>query len=254
MIKALRKKMKPKLNIVLRGHVRSSLNDRILHGLVSKISDLFDTKLYVHTWDIVQNSLSWRGLIEVTNQVSHEDIKEYFSGMDVNWIKVESDKNLKHVGKTEGFIGFTRCPVLGWKNMYWGIHSGVEAVYRQEPADSVTVQMRMDVLSNPYSPSENEVLEFLVRDHEVATKGDMWERIRFLRMHCFMGVDNIYMARTVDLMRFVSYIYNDMDRILEVHRGTINQEHIAFHERQSFFNWVMPGESVDGVPVGQEGA
>lgn len=235
---------KPSLNLILRGHVRSSFNDRKLFDLVAEISDRFETKIYAHTWNVVQNSISWREMAEVSEPVGEYAVRAYLSGFNVRWVSVDNDGEIKHVGNTEGKIGRTPCPILGWKNMYWGLLKASGMVRNSEPPGSVTVQTRFDLLSNPFSPSPQEVLEFLLREYEAVAAGGGDERIRFLRMHCFLGVDNIYMATADDVFRFVSYMYYDMDRILHFHRGTIFQEHISFHERRSFVGWNIPGEPV----------
>lgn len=237
--------LKPVLNIVLRGHIRSSFEDDRLRSLLSDMAERFETRIYAHTWNIVQNSLSWRGLNEVRRDVDQGMVSKYLSGCGVRSVAVDDDSQISHVGSVEGNIGRTRCPVLGWKNMYWGKLAAMRAVCDVEPHDSITLQMRFDILSNPFSPSRVEILDFLERDYGVIEKGPGDERLRFLKMHCFMGVDNIYMARAIDMLRFTSYMYYDMDRILHIHRGTINQEHIAFHERKSWWNWRLPGEPVE---------
>ena len=46
------------------------------------------------------------------------------------------------------------------------------------------------------------------------------------------------MAKLIDIHIFILYMYYDMDRIIQVHKNTKNQEHIAFHERNSFFEFI----------------
>lgn len=228
------------MNFILRGHVRSSFNDRSLLGLLEIASRKFDIKIYAHTWNVVQNSISWRRIEDVPNKVDEGSVRNYLSGLDVRWVSVDDDKCIRHVGKTEGNIGRTPCPVLGWKNMYWGIVKAANAVADNESPESLTVQTRFDLLSNPFAPSTAEVLAFLSREHKSIVAGPKEERIRFLHMRCFLGVDNIYMAKAEDIRRFVSYMYYDMDRILHEHKHTYHQEHIAFHERKSLSMWDVP--------------
>lgn len=235
---------KPHLSLILRGHIRSSFGDSRLFDLLSAVSNVFELRIYAHTWNVVQNSVSWRGLKEIPDPVDESMVRDYLSGLDVRWVSVSDDKSITHQGKTRGNIGRTPCPVIGWKNMYWGLLQACGVAWLSEHPHAPTVQTRFDLLSNPFSPSHEEVLNFLSREHEVLTAGAGAERMRFLRMRCFVGVDNIYMATSEDLFRFVSYMYNDMDRILFVHRGTIHQEHIAFHERMSFWNWKIPDKPV----------
>lgn len=235
----------PALNIALRGHVRDSLSDSRLRDLLGLMSHSFRLSVFVHTWNLQQNSLSWRKVEEVPNQIDEEAVRTYLGGLDVESVEIGRDGFVNHPGNIEGTIGRTRCPVLGWKNMYYGKVRVCSLVSASTPPEGVTMQMRFDLLSNPFSPKEEELLEFAKREFEALSVDPGDERIRFLRMHCFLGVDNVYMARIGEMSKFVSYMYYDMDRILVVHRGTVHQEHIAFHERMSFLNYEAPGQPVD---------
>jgi hypothetical protein len=236
-----------RLNIIVRGHIRSSFEDKKLRFLLENISKMFDLRIYVQTWSVLQNGLSWRHLKENRAAVTDEMVRGYMDGFDVRIVDVIDDSDIRHHGNTEGKIGRTPCPVLAWKNMYYGKFVASRRVLENEPGDSVTMQMRFDILSNPFSPKEIEILDFLNRDYPLFAEGSLGEeRMRFLRMRCFMGVDNLYMATAEDMHKFASYMYYDMDRILHFHRRTIHQEHIAFHERRSFRRWKMPSEPVGG--------
>jgi hypothetical protein len=180
--------------------------------------------------------------------VDEEKIRSYMDGLDVRKVLVLDDSKIKHHGKTIGNIGRTNCPVLGWKNMYYGKFVASKCVLENEPENSITMQTRFDILSHYFSPTKEDIFSFVKRDYNFFEEEDFIEkeRVRFINMRCCLGVDNIYMATTEDMHRFISYMYYDMDRILEFHKGTIHQEHIVFHERKSFYEWQMPSEPVDG--------
>lgn len=233
------------LKLIVRGHIRSSFDDQRLKGLVDKLQDIFDLTVYVQTWSVFQNSISWRRLEAIPREVRKSDIESYLA-VPIKSIQIIDDQSIKHIGNVEGNIGKTPCPIVGWKNMYYGMMAAASRAFYSEGPDEVGMQMRFDILSNPFSPSEHEIIEFANREYGALKDNPADdERIRFLRMRCFLGVDNMYMARVADMHRFISYMYYDMDRILHVHRRTIHQEHIAFHERRSFFDWVPPGNLVE---------
>lgn len=226
-----------KINLLIRGHIRNSFEDDRLLSLVRHFADNYELKVFIHTWNIVQNGLSWRRMEEISNQVDQEVVKIYFKDLSplINLLMIEDDKKIKLHGKTEGLIGRTPCPVLAWKNMYYGKLRLIDAVSELVPADEVAVQTRFDLLSNRFSPEFQEIVNFLDGNYEAVSRGDQDERIRFLKMHCFLGMDNIYMASVENMQKFIRYMYFDMDRILKVHEGTIHQEHISFHERKWAF-------------------
>ena len=245
---------KKKINLILRGHIRSSFSDSRLRVLLDEISNSFDMGIYVQTWSIVQNGLSWRNLSVVEDMVTKEMVVDYLGGERIREMRILDDSKIKHHGNIEGRIGRTPCPVIAWKNMYYGKFVASRDVIGREDPRSATLQMRFDILSNPFSPKEAQIMDYIMRNRAFFDgDDDMEERIKFLWMRCFMGVDNLYMATAEDMHKFISYMYYDMDRILNFHRRTVHQEHIAFHERKSFKNWSMPGDPVGGPASAQEG-
>lgn len=238
--------IKRPLNLIVRGHIRSSFSDERLKVFLEELKELFDLRIYIQTWSVIQNSLSWRAMESVPTAVTEEYVRQYIGDMPIRNIRIIDDSKITHIGNTEGKIGRTPCPILGWKNMYYGMMSAAATVSASEDPRSISVQTRFDILSNPFSPPKQQILDFLSREYDVISScSEPWERIRFLHMKCFLGVDNIYMSRAEDMNRFISYMYYEMDRILDLHRRTIYQEHIAFHERKSFFDWNPPADLVE---------
>jgi hypothetical protein len=230
-----------RLNIIVRGHVRSSFDDGRLKDLVGNFSEMFDLSIYAQTWDIFQNSLSWREMEAIDKKVTEEGVRDYFGDIEIKSLSIIDDSSIRHFGNTEGTIGRTPCPVLAWKNMYYGMMEASSRVVAAEDPKSITLQMRFDMLSNRFSPSMEEMVEFVKREYsELDSKDEVEERIRFMRMKTFLGVDNAFMARAADMHKFICYMYYDMDRILNFHRRSFHQEHIAFHERKSFLKWESP--------------
>lgn len=244
---------KKKINLIIRGHIRSSLSDSRLRTLLDEMSDIFDMGIYVQTWNIVQNGLSWRNLEVVEDIVTREMVVDYIGGERIREIRILDDSKIKHHGNIEGKIGRTPCPVVAWKNMYYGKFIASKDVMEREDPKSATIQLRFDILSNPFSPRISELMEFFARDLKLFDEHEQAdERIRFLHMKCFLGVDNVYMAAAEDMHKFISYMYYDMDRILDFHNRTRNQEHLAFHERHGFKTWSMPDSPVDGPAANEK--
>lgn len=226
-----------KINLLIRGHIRNSFNDDKLIALVRHFAENYDLTIFLHTWNVVQNRLSWRHMEDISNEVNEDVVKSYFKEFEplIKTLIIDDDKKIKLHGNTEGKIGRTPCPVLAWKNMYYGKLRLINAASELVGPDEVAVQTRFDLMSNNFSPDMREITEFLKNHYDPISKGDQEERIRFLRMHCFLGMDNIYMASVSNMHKFIKYMYFDMDRILRVHESTFHQEHISFHERKWAF-------------------
>lgn len=226
-----------KINLLIRGHIRNSFNDDKLIALVRHFAENYDLTIFIHTWSVVQNKLSWRHMEEISSEVDEKLIRSYFKEFDqlIKTLIIDDDKKIKIYGNTEGNIGRTPCPVLAWKNMYYGKLRLINAASGLTGPDEVAVQTRFDLMSNNFSPDKREIFEFLNNNYDPIFNDDREERIRFLRMHCFLGMDNIYMASISNMQIFIKYMYFQMDRILRVHESTFHQEHISFHERKWAF-------------------
>lgn len=226
-----------KINLLIRGHVRGAFGDDNLLKMARGLSKKYDLSIFVHTWNIVQNNISWRQVEHINKEVKEEDIKDYFGevGDLIKLVLVDDDSKIQVHGNTEGNIGRTPCPVRAWKNMYYGKVRLLDSVSYQVEKEEIAIQTRFDLFAHQFSPLLNVVENFIDREYKELLSEDNKERIRFLEMRPFIGVDNIYMAKVCDMSKFVRYMYFDMDRILHFHRGTYYQEHISFHERLSPF-------------------
>lgn len=225
-----------KLNVILRGHIRNSFKDKKLFEFLKEISLNFELHIYVQTWSIIQSQLSWRRLKRIEVATSDVYIKKYLESFNVKKTLILDDSKILHKGRVEGFIGKTKCPILGWKNMWYGKIKGAEIALEDSNKCDIALQFRFDILSNPFSKEKNLLIDFINREYEFLTlKMNPEERIRFLWMRKFMGVDNIYMARLEDIKNFPKYIYDNMDDLCEKYKNTRHQEFIGFNERKSFF-------------------
>ena len=64
--------------ILLRGHIRNSFDTPYLYEFIQYLSNNYNIEIYIHTWDIIQNSISWREIKENNIPVNNELIYDYF--------------------------------------------------------------------------------------------------------------------------------------------------------------------------------
>ena len=65
--------------LLIRGHIRLSFSNYNLLNLVKKIySEDKDLVIYISTFNIIQNSTSWRKMNTINTAVTEEMIKNYF--------------------------------------------------------------------------------------------------------------------------------------------------------------------------------
>lgn len=226
-----------KINLLIRGHIRNSFDDERLKNLIRLFSEKFEVQIFIHTWNVVQNGISWRNIESVDLEVTEGMIANYFgefSGL-IRDVLIDDDSKIQLHGNIHGKIGNTPCPVIAWKNMYYGKMRLIDRVFEKVGGGETAIQTRFDLMSHRFSPSMEDVSNFIEEHYLPVASGDLEERIRFIGMRPCYGVDNLYMASVDNMRKFIRYMYFDMDRILELHRGTFHQEHISFHERKAPF-------------------
>lgn len=221
-----------KINLLLRGHVRNSFNNKAFYLLLKQITHDFETDIYIHTWNVVQTSLSWRGMHNDHTEVNENFLKNYFEDVwdNVKHVIIEDETKITLLGNTEGNIGATPCPVRAYKNMFYGKLQVAEYVYNNVPHHETAVQTRFDILTNSNSTPPENIFNFL----SSPPKTD--ERIKFISMdpnpRC--GIENIYMSSVENIYKFINWFYLNFDQVYEKHNRTWNQEFPVFFERNSF--------------------
>lgn len=224
---------KTKLNIILRGHIRNSFQNRDLYILLSDLAAHFDIDIYIHSWNIIQNSMSYRYIRDDFSVVDETVIKNYFGeylSKHIKHIIIDDDKEIQLLGSLDGFVGGTRCPLKGFKNMLYGKAKIAKYVYENVNHDEKLVQFRFDILSNPFPLKIYQITDFVNNN----ILGDYLEKIKFIHDRPSMGIDNIYMGSVSDMCKFMQWFYSHFDEINEKYRNIGNQEFMCFYERNNF--------------------
>jgi hypothetical protein len=65
--------------LIIRGHIRKSFETKQLYNLVKELHTIFpDLKIFIHTWNIFSNNISWRNITINQQNVNDKNIYEYF--------------------------------------------------------------------------------------------------------------------------------------------------------------------------------
>lgn len=91
-----------KLAFALRGHERNTLENKNLYYNLKKISEHYDTDIYIHTWNLNEARSSWRPVSKKRKEISQQQIIEYFSDLNVKKIIIENDEEIKLHGRVVG--------------------------------------------------------------------------------------------------------------------------------------------------------
>jgi len=218
--------------ILLRGHIRQSFNDSKLYNLIKKICMNYkDVQIFIHTWDIIQTSISWRKLNNINIVVTETMIKNYFRGL-TNYIKnitIDNDKKIQLIGNKFGVISLTQCPLIGWKNMWYGKKSAIDSMMGVDLSEPI-INMRFDIFSNSNSFTENFILNFIE-----SNKNNHFERNVLPFYTEQFGIDNIYIGNFNTMFNLIYNFHYNMDAILSKNTVT-NQEFLVFRENSKLFN------------------
>jgi hypothetical protein len=199
--------------VVLRGHVRESLDTNELYSLLEKLDRVFDIKLYIQTWSIKQNSLSWRPMEEDNTPVTKELILDYLKGLAVKVKKIiilnENDIVLN--GQTEGFIGKTTMPIKGWKYMLAGMKSILDEIYDIDNA----LLTRFDILKFKSQKYIVNYAQTQVTDDILFSHG--------LYNDTSVECDNLMLAKLESFIELLNEL-NHLDEVIQSFPDTKHQE------------------------------
>jgi len=225
------------MNLVLRGHIRDTFEKPDLYELVKCLYQLFPgLVIYVHTWNVFANNLSWRHINADNTVVTEETVTNYFKDMShlIKHIIVDDDQAIAHVGKTDGTISRTPMPLLGWKNYWFGQHRVLQHMKDAGVHQATTlVNMRFDILTlaDTYDfHKENVVTEFISLHAD-----QQFTRNVFVRDYAFTGMDNIYVGNLGTMAPLVEYFVYNMDRLIEAHPDLYHQEHLVKYVNDLLF-------------------
>ena len=216
--------------LTLRGHIRNSFDTLDLFNLVNGIYQLQpDLKIYIHTWDIHANNISWRPVQGNNNVVTKELIQNYFGDLShlIKTILIDNDKSISLTGNLNGNVHTSGMPLVGWKNYWYGNYQVVNAVKELDSLDpnEMIINTRIDLIT--YRPgffTHQQIIDFVKRNI-----GTIFTKNVFIHDHEAEGIDNIYCGN-IDTMYKLAYHFNyHLDDILADNRFKVhNQEKIVF--------------------------
>lgn len=150
-----------KFIFIIRGHIRESFQNKKLLDFLLKVERLYDIDIYIHTWNVFSNGISWRDIPQNINTVTTEQIYTYFTNVLKNKIKhiiIDDDSKIELIGSTDGKI--SGAPKKGWKNMWYGQYKIIQYIndnvknYNNE----LIVNMRFDLFGNYFTGDESRYL------------------------------------------------------------------------------------------------
>jgi hypothetical protein len=213
--------------LILRGHIRESFEDNNLLLLIEYIYKIYpDLTIYIHTWNVFSNNISWRNIKENNNDVNEEIIYDYFGKFRIliKHIIIGNDKNITLHGRTFGKLFNSSMPIVGWKNYWYGKYQITKYLYDNiENKDSPIINCRIDVLKNSFSFNVNNILQFIYSNKNRKFIGN-----EFIFDKPKEGIDNIYMGSVKTMYILTRCFHKDLDKISSMYPHIKNQEFSVF--------------------------
>jgi len=227
--------------LIIRGHIRKSFTNTDLLNFIKEIYNIEpDLKIYIHTWSIFSNNISWRTLEIDDTCVTKEIFYDYFGELKhlIQEIIIDDDSNIQLIGNLQGKIneelwhsndGLT--PLIGWKNYWYGKYRIIKYIYDDiniNP-DEIIVNFRFDIIINN-SDRVNLFLDLIKNN-----KKSKFTKNKFLFDYEQLGIDNIYIGNINTMYSLIHKFHHELDDILIKNKDTIHQELFVYRENEKIF-------------------
>jgi len=223
------------MNLIIRGHIRKSFLNNGLYNLIKAIYICNPMlKIYIHTWCIVQNKISWRKIEEDLRPVNEDFIRAYFKDLSIliAHIIIDSGKKISLIGNTQGTINGGPMPIIGWKNYWYGQKRIIDYLDGlTADKNAVVVNFRFDILNVHGHPVTQ---DYLVNFIELHKKSVFYKNV-FMRGRKQTGVDNIYIGSLNCQRKLITHFNNNLDEIIKSNEKTIKQEFLVYEENERLF-------------------
>jgi hypothetical protein len=213
--------------LVLRGHIRNSFDNLDLFNLIKEIYNIDNNlSIYIHTWNIIANNISWRHINSNNTMVTKETIYDYFGELRklIDTIIIDDDKNIKLIGNLNGNINNGPMPIIGWKNYWYGKYKIIDYINNKKiDANETIINMRFDIMSNSNNFYIQEIIDFIKNNI-----GKEFNKNIFIKDYECNGIDNIYLGNINSMYKLTHYFNYFLDDILVNNTDTTNQERLVY--------------------------
>lgn len=200
--------------LIIRGHIRNSFNTQDFINLIRSIYQIDNhLKIYIHTWNIYSNNLSWRHIDSNLTIVTKEIIYNYFEEIShlIKEIIIDDDLKISLIGELEGKIKNCLMPIISWKNYWYGKYKIINYIHNLDiDKNDLIINCRFDVLDNSYSFNHDEIIHF-INDN----KNKIFVKNVFIKECECTGIDNIYIGNINTMYKLIYEFYFNLDKIIE---------------------------------------
>lgn len=220
--------------LILRGHIRNAFDNDELFNLINIIYRLTaHLEIYIHTWSIKQNNISWRHIETDNAPITKETITNYFRTLSrlIKHIIIDDDTQIKITGNTVGVINKGHMPVIGWKNYWYGKYQIVNYLYMLENNhDKLVINTRFDVLFGRFPLDKKDISQFVEKYKSMPLLTNKF----ISETNCY-GIDNIYIGSIKTQYKLIKHFHENLDNIVKANSRRNEQEFLVFSENAKLF-------------------
>lgn len=232
--------------LVIRGHIRDSFTNEHLYNLVKLICEkLSGIKIYIHTWTIFNNGITWRETTPNTRKVTEEIIKAYFKDLSshIKKIMIDDDSSVPYEGSVYGRICRSLMPRKGWKNYIYGKYRIFSYLNEREDKDETVINFRFDIMKNFLKCCEisfDNVIDF-INDN----KNNEFRSVKFIFENTAMGIDNLYIGSVHMSYKLLDILHYRLDYLMSLYPDVENQEYLVWHANNILFTEYKGIDKID---------
>ncbi len=222
---------KQKLIILLRGHIRQSFSNDLLYEFTKRMKEIYDIRIYIHTWDIQQSNISWKPMEVIDTKITPKLIREYFRDCPIHSIQIDNDRSIQLIGNLEGTLTkYSPMPIVGWKNMWYGMYTNISKIKKEINNTTIPiVNLRFDLFE-----IFRERLNYISVDRAVQFVEDEYRstyvKNKFTYDDLVCGIDNIFIGNVTTIYKLISHFHKNLDEIMINYPKIKSQEYIVFLE------------------------
>ena len=218
--------------LIIRGHIRNSFNTKDLYMFVKELYNLdLSLEIYIHTWNIVQNNISWRNMNNIKTTINADKIIEYFGELSklIKHIIIDDDSKIILNGNTTGYVSSGKMPLVGWKNYWYGQYEIINFLKnsKSQTDNSIVINMRFDLFSKSIFSNiqhkTTEMLNFVKKHHNLEM-----EKNKFIYDKEECNIDNIFLGTIYSQFELVSKFHFELDDIIKKYGNVHNHEKYVF--------------------------
>jgi len=232
--------------LILRGHIRNSFETKCLYNLIKEIHmTCSDLKIFIHTWNIFANNISWRNININEQPVNNKIIYEYFDDLKdlIQEIIIDDDTKINLIGNLNGNINNGPMPIIGWKNYWYGKHKIINYLNNKKMDKNIDenvdkninemiINCRFDICSNSNPFCKEQIINFIKKNSNTIFKKNIF--VYNDEFHC--GIDNIYLGNINTMYKLTNIFFNELDDILLKHNDVVNQEFLVYSINNILFD------------------